>query len=42
MSNNNKLLVIAFTERNENIRIITARLATKNERKIYENQNQYN
>ncbi|MFH1050199.1 MAG: BrnT family toxin [bacterium] len=34
----NRLLVVSFTERNNKIRIITARLATKNERKYYENQ----
>lgn len=32
----NRLLVVSFTERGNNIRIITARLATKNERKYYE------
>ena len=31
-----RLLVIAHTERGDNIRIINARLATKKERKIYE------
>lgn len=35
----NKLLVVSFTERENNIRIITARFATKTERKIYEKQN---
>jgi len=35
----NKLLVVAFTERNHNIRIITARNATKIERRYYEAQN---
>lgn len=34
----NKLLVVAFTERENIIRIITARLATKKEKKTYENQ----
>ena len=34
----NKLLVVSFTERENNIRIITARLATKIEKKNYENQ----
>lgn len=34
----NKLLVVAFTQRNQNIRIITARNATKNERRYYEAQ----
>ena len=37
-SNKNRLLVVSFTERRKYIRIITARLATKNERKYYENQ----
>jgi hypothetical protein len=34
----NKLLVVSFTERGNNIRIISARLATKKEKKVYENQ----
>lgn len=37
-SNNNRLLTVSFTERNENIRIISSRLANKFERKLYENQ----
>jgi uncharacterized protein len=35
-SSTNKLVVISFTERNETIRIINARKATKKERKHYE------
>jgi uncharacterized DUF497 family protein len=31
-----RLLVVVYTERNYNIRIISARLATKNERSLYE------
>lgn len=37
-SSKNKLLVVAFTERNQYIRIITARNATKIERSYYEDQ----
>ncbi|HPO63063.1 MAG TPA: BrnT family toxin [Candidatus Kapabacteria bacterium] len=37
-SNKNKLIVVSFTERQNNIRIITARLATKKEIRNYENQ----
>jgi len=33
---NNKLLIVSFTQRNEKIRIISARKVTKNERKLYE------
>jgi uncharacterized DUF497 family protein len=36
MSYNNHLLVIVHTERGDNIRIISARKATKKERKYYE------
>jgi len=36
MSYNNHLLVIVHTERRNNIRIISARKATKKERKYYE------
>ena len=36
MSYNNHLLVIVHTERGNNIRIISARKATKKERKYYE------
>ena len=32
----NRLLVVVHTERGDNIRIISARKATKNERKYYE------
>ena len=35
-SNNNKLLVVSFTQRNEIIRIISARKVTKKERILYE------
>ena len=36
MSNKNRLLVVVHTERGDNIRIISARKATKKERKNYE------
>jgi hypothetical protein len=36
MSNRGRLLVVAHTEREGTIRIITARRATRSERKIYE------
>jgi uncharacterized DUF497 family protein len=36
MSHKNRLLVVVFTERENNIRIISARNATKKERKYYE------
>jgi len=35
-SSQNRLLLVAFTERSENIRIISARLATRREREDYE------
>jgi uncharacterized DUF497 family protein len=35
-SNKNKLLIVSFTEKNNNIRIISARKATRNEKKDYE------
>jgi uncharacterized DUF497 family protein len=35
-SNKNRLLVVVFAERGDNIRIISARLATRRERKNYE------
>lgn len=35
-SNNNRLLIVSFTQRNEIIRIISARKVTKNERNLYE------
>jgi hypothetical protein len=35
-SNRGKLLVVAHTEQSDTIRIISARLATRGERKIYE------
>lgn len=36
MSQNNRLLVVSHTERKGKVRIISARLMTKHERKIYE------
>ena len=36
MSNKNRLLVVVHAERGDNIRIISARKATKKERKNYE------
>lgn len=36
VSSANRLLVVAHTERNDTIRIISARIATSHERKIYE------
>lgn len=36
MSRQSRILVVTFVERVENIRIITARRSTKNERKHYE------
>jgi len=36
ISKGGRLLVVAHTERNETIRIIRARIASKRERKIYE------
>lgn len=35
-SNKSKLLIVSFTQRNDIIRIISARKVTKNERKLYE------
>ena len=35
-SNKNRVIVVSYTEREEYIRIISARKATKNERKQYE------
>ncbi|NJO48669.1 MAG: hypothetical protein HC840_03340 [Leptolyngbyaceae cyanobacterium RM2_2_4] len=35
-SRQNRLLLIAFTERSGNVRIISARLATRQEREDYE------
>ena len=37
MSSNAKLLVVSYTERGDRIRIISARAATRLERKLYEN-----
>ena len=39
ISKNNRLLIIAYTEREDRIRIITARKATKTERQKYEEKN---
>lgn len=36
LSNTTKLLVVAHTERGDNIRVISARAATRRERKQYE------
>jgi hypothetical protein len=36
MSQKNRVLVVVHTERGDNIRIISARKATKKERKSYE------
>ncbi len=36
------LLFVVFTERGENIRLISARLATESERRLYYDQNFYN
>ncbi len=36
MSNKNRLLVVIHTDRNDKIRIISARKATRNERRQYE------
>ncbi|MFH1050786.1 MAG: BrnT family toxin [bacterium] len=41
-SQNNRLLFVSFTERNDNIRIISARKATKQERLNYEKNNKNN
>ena len=40
MSNKNRLLVVVHAERGDNIRIISARKATKEERKNYESNEQ--
>lgn len=36
------LLFVVFTERGQNIRLISARLATESERRLYYEQNFYN
>ena len=36
----NKIITVSYTERQNKIRLISARLSTKNERKIYERNNQ--
>ena len=38
ISDSGRLLVVAHTERGKSIRIISARIATKGERKIYEEE----
>lgn len=40
LSSRDRLLVVAHAERGENLRIISARLATAHERKRHEDQNQ--
>jgi uncharacterized protein len=35
-SNQGKILIVSYTERNDSIRIISARKVTKAERKVYE------
>jgi uncharacterized DUF497 family protein len=37
LSNRNRLLVVVYTEREDNVRIISSRIATKMEMKFYEN-----
>ena len=39
-SDNSRLLIVVYTERMDRIRIISARKATKTERKKYEEENQ--
>jgi uncharacterized protein len=39
MSSNARLIIVSFTDRDENIRIISARPASKAERKDYEDGN---
>ncbi len=39
LSNRRRLLVVAFSERGEAIRIISARRATRRERRTYEEEN---
>ncbi len=36
LSNKNRLLLVAHTERNDRIRVISARKATRNEEKFYQ------
>ncbi len=40
VSHKNRILIVAHTERGDNIRIISARKATKNERSYYESNAQ--
>jgi len=35
-TNKNKIIIVSFTERNQHIRIISARRATKKEKQDYE------
>lgn len=37
-STKGKLLVVSYTERQNNMRLISARLATRKERKVYESE----
>jgi uncharacterized DUF497 family protein len=39
-SNRNRLLVVSFTDREERIRIISARVASRRERQQYEEENE--
>lgn len=39
MSSKNKLLIVVHTDNTEEIRIISSRFATKNERRLYEGNN---
>lgn len=38
VSSNGRLLIVTYAQRGDRIRIISSRLATKNERQIYESQ----
>lgn len=40
MSTNKRVLLVAHTDRNENVRIISARRATRGERQHYEEKNE--
>ena len=40
VSHKNRILIVVYTERGDNIRIISARKATKNERSYYESNAQ--
>lgn len=39
VSSTNRILIVAHTDRGENVRIISARRATQTERKYYEEEN---